>query len=357
MSAIYFALNYRFNMDFKTYNIEFTTKASLHGYSKENIDKCLNYVQPLLERKLPIIYNTTHFCALVGYKRRYINRAVIYTSYFYRDFEIPKKNNTVRKISEPLPSLKEIQYWILENILENIKISAFAKAYKKKTKLKENVRFHTNQKLVVNFDIIDFFPSIQLEQIEKIFINFGYSPLLSNLFAKLCTRNKELPQGAPTSPYLSNIFFKPIDDLIGDFCISRQIKYTRFADDLSFSGNFDVDELKSFIETTLNRFKLYLNTKKTKILRKNQRQIVTGVVVNDKTQVPFYIRNKIRQQMFFINKFGVISHKEKLKIKKDFYIPHLLGKINFILQMNPDDKEFIEYKKQLLVEKNLHPFS
>lgn len=272
-------------MDFESYKLEFTAKASLNGYSKENIDKCLKYAKPLLDKNLPIIYNTAHFCALVGYKRRYLNRAMIYTSYFYRDFDIIKKNGKLRKISEPLPSLKEIQYWILRNILEKVKISAFAKAYKRKTTLKENVRFHSNQKILINFDIKDFFPSIQLENIEEIFKNLGYSDWISNLMAKLCTRNKQLPQGAPTSPYLSNIFFKPIDDLIADYCIDKKIRYTRFADDLSFSGDFDEKDLSIFIKETLSAFQLNLNPDKTKILLRNQRQIVTGVVVNDKIHV------------------------------------------------------------------------
>lgn len=344
-------------MDFELYKKEFSLKASQNGYTKENIDKCLLYAKPLLDQKLPIIYNTSHFCSLVGYKRNYLNRAVIFTSYFYRDFEILKKNGKLRKISEPLPSLKEIQYWILNNILEKIKISAFAKAYKRKTTLKENVRYHINQKIVVNFDIKDFFPSIQLEHIEKIFINLGYSPWISNLLAKLCTRNKELPQGAPTSPCLSNIYFKPIDDLIADYCIERKIRYTRFADDLTFSGDFDYQDLAKFIEDTLKVYNFELNSSKTKILHQNQRQVVTGVVVNQKLQIPYYKRNQLRQTMFFINKFGIDNHKERLKIKNKNYISHLLGKINFVLNMNPEDIEFQNYKLQLIELRKKHPFS
>lgn len=343
-------------MDFETYKVEFEIKASRNGYSEENITKCLNYAKPLLEQKLPVIYNTSHLCLLVGYKMRFIKRAVIYTSYFYRDFEVLKKNGKKRKISEPLPSLKEIQYWILLNILEKIKVSAFAKAYKRKTSIKENVRFHSNQEIVVNFDIVDFFPSIKLKDIEAIFKDLGYSDLISNLLAKLCTRNKELPQGAPTSPYLSNIFFKPIDDIIANYCISKNIRYTRFADDLTFSGDFDTEELKDFIFKTLSNFDLKVNEDKTNILRRNQRQLVTGIVVNEKLQVPFYKRNKLRQEVFFIKKFGIIDHKKHLKINNKNYISHLLGKVNFILQMNKSDKEFIEYKEFLIQLKKENPF-
>jgi len=342
-------------MDFETYKIEFETKASILGYSQENIFKCLRYAEPLIEKKIPIIYNTSHLSALVGYNKRFLKRAVIYTSYFYRDFEILKKNGTKRQISEPLPSLKEIQTWILKNILEKVKVSAFAKAYKKKITIIENVRLHQNKKTVVNYDIVNFFPSITIKEIDKIFKSLGYSELISNLLAKLCSRNNALPQGAPTSPYLSNIFFHQIDDEIANYCLDRDIRYTRFADDLTFSGDFDVIELDEFLRLTLSNFNLSVNEQKKKILNKNQRQIVTGVVVNEKLQVPFYKRNKLRQELFYIKKLGIESHKKNLNIKSKNYISHLLGRINFILHINPTDIEFINYKKVLIDLKKTHP--
>ena len=201
-------------MKFEQYKQEFEIKASNSGYTAENIERCLNYARPLIDKGFPVIYNTSHLSVLVGYRKDYIKRAVVYTPYFYRDFEIKKKNGKMRKISEPLPSLKEIQDWILVNILEVEKVSPFAKAYRKKVGLLENVKFHKNQPKVLTLDLKDFFPSIKTENVELIFRSFGYSVLISSLLSKLCTRDSCLPQGAPTSPYLSNIFFKRADDLI-----------------------------------------------------------------------------------------------------------------------------------------------
>ncbi|MBP7821341.1 MAG: RNA-directed DNA polymerase [Saprospiraceae bacterium] len=335
-------------MKFEHYKQEFEIKASNSGYSVENIERCLNYAKPLIDKGFPVIYNTSHLSVLVGYRKDYIKRAVVYTPYFYRDFEIKKKNGKMRKISEPLPSLKEIQDWILVNILEVEKVSPFAKAYRKKVGLIENVKFHKNQPKVLTLDLKDFFPSIKIENVELIFRSFGYSVLISNLLSKLCTRDSCLPQGAPTSPYLSNIFFKSADDIIFKYCLDNDIRYTRYADDLSFSGNFDDKKLLELVENTIRPMGLSLHPDKIKIMKPNERQTVTGIVVNEKPQVVFHKRNKLRQEMYYIIKFGLQDHIQRKSIKYRNYIEHLLGKINFILQLNPKDTEFQNYKEHLI---------
>lgn len=342
-------------MNYNFYKTEFTKKALEQGYSAENIDKCLRYAEPLLQRGLPIIYNTTHFSALVGYNKTYINRATIYSSYFYRRFSIKKRNGGIRRIEEPLPSLKQIQRWILDNILEKVEISPFAKAYRRKGGLKENVRFHTNQESVLNIDIKDFFPSIHLRNVEHIFKNLGYSDLISNLLAKLCTRNTLLPQGAPTSPYLSNIFLKEFDNEISKYCIENKIKYTRYADDLTFSGSFNEGSLLNLVAEKTTLLGLDLNHTKTRISKKNSRQQVTGIVVNEKAQVPSFTRKKIRQDLYYIKQKGIVDHKKFRGIKKSNYLSHLLGKVNFVLTFSPDDNEFIEYKNILIDLKKKYP--
>lgn len=335
-------------MDFEQYKKEFGLKASNLGYTAENIQRCLNYAKPLIEKGFPVIYNTSHLSVLVGYKKDYLKRAVVYTPYFYRDFEIKKKNGKMRKISEPLPSLKEIQDWILVNILEVEKVSPFAKAYRKKVSLIENVKFHKNQPKVLTLDIKDFFPSIKTENVESIFRSFGYSTLISNLLSKLCTRDGYLPQGAPTSPYLSNLFFKSADDIIIKYCLGNDIRYTRYADDLSFSGSFEENELIELVKNTVEAMNLSLHPNKIKVMKPNDRQTVTGIVVNEKPQVVFHKRNKLRQEMHYIIKFGIHDHMERKKIKYKNYIEHLLGRINFVLQLNPQDTEFQKYKEHLV---------
>lgn len=334
-------------MNFEQYKKVFEKEASNSGFTEQNIIRCLNYAEVLFSNNVPVIYNTSHLSVLVGYNKRYIKRAVVYTPYFYRDFKILKRNGKYRDISEPLPSLKEIQIWILKNILYNVSISPFAKAYRKKVSIIENLRFHKNQPKVFTLDLENFFPSIQGASIEMIFSELGYSQMLSNLLAKLCTRDNSLPQGAPTSPYLSNIFFKMADDLIVKYCLINKIRYTRYADDLSFSGEFDEKQLLKVVTEFVNDIGLTINESKTKLMLPSTRQTVTGIVVNEKPQVVFHKRNKLRQDLYYIKKYGLAEHITHRKIKQSNYLEHLIGKVNFVLQINPEDKEFQEYKTLL----------
>lgn len=338
------SINDFIKMEFEHYKIDFLKVALDSGYSEQNITKCLNYAKTLYDNKLPVIYNISHLSSLVGYKKEYIKRACSHPSFFYRDFEILKKNGKKRTISEPLPSLKEIQLWILENILNNITLSPFAKAYRKKVTLKENLKFHKNQPKVFTLDIDNFFPSIKIHNVYNIFLELGYSDLLSITLSKLCTKDNTLPQGAPTSPYLSNIYFKKADERISKYCIERKIMYTRYADDLSFSGDFNEIELYNIVKEVTSELGFLLNESKTKLMRPNTRQTVTGIVVNKSPQVVFYKRNELRNDMYFIKKYGIEEHIKIRKIKQKNYLEHLMGKIGFVLQINPQDKEFKDYK-------------
>lgn len=339
-------------MDFLKYKKYFTAEAYKMGLSRRSIQHCLDYAEVLVSQNVPIIYNPTHLSALVGYKKEYLKKAALHTSYFYRNFEITKKNGKKRPISEPLPSLKEIQIWILENILEKVPVSPFAKAYKPKTSLTENLKFHKNQPKVFTLDLENFFPSIRIELVEKVFLELGYSKMVSNLLAKLCTKDNILPQGAPTSPYLSNLIFKEADTIISEFCKQRKIKYTRYADDLSFSGDFDENELLDKVTETIKNLSLHINESKTKLMTPDMRQTVTGIVVNEKPQVTFSKRNELRQAMYYIMKFGFEEHRVYKEINQANYLEHLLGKINFVLQINPNDFEFLRYKALLIDLKN-----
>lgn len=334
-------------MDFAHYKEAFIKEAHKTGYSLTNIQRCLDYAEALYLHQVPVIYNPTHLSGLVGYKKEYLKKASLFPNYFYRDFEVAKKNGGKRLISEPLPSLKEIQIWILRNILYKVPSSAFAKAYRPAVTLLENLRFHKKQPKVFTLDLENFFPSIRVEAIENEFLKLGYSKIISKLLSRLCTRDGSLPQGAPTSPYLSNLIFKEADAAIASYCKERKIRYTRYADDMSFSGNFDENKLLKKITEIVQNMGLEINTKKIKLMTPNMRQTVTGVVVNQKPQVIFHKRNELRQDLYYINKFGIEEHKVFKKINQRNYLEHLLGKINFVLQINPKDAEFIKYKALL----------
>jgi RNA-directed DNA polymerase len=325
----------------------FTQKALENGFSSDYINKCLSYANPLLENNLPVVYNVNHLSGLVGYNVSYIKRAVKFQKYFYREFEIEKLNGKKRTLYEPLPSLKEIQLWILNEILYKLKVSRYAKAYVPKRSIKEHAIYHTDEQFVFTLDIKKFFNSIKFEYVESLFRNSGYSEKMSNLFAKLCFRDNELPQGAPTSPYISNLILKEFDSAVSNYCMENKIKFTRYADDLAFSGNLNAEEIEKLVKDELSKIGLELNDDKRKLMKPNQPQLISGIIVNKKAQLPKKVRNSLRNEMYYIKKFGIENHLEQTKQKKTNYIKHLLGRINYLLQINPRDKEFIEYRKFL----------
>lgn len=337
-------------MDYLDYSEKFRKKALIAGYSESEISYYLNYAKPLFDNNLPVIYNTSHLAALTGYSTRYIKKAVLYTKYFYRTFYVLKKNGKKRTINEPLPSLKEIQLWINENILRNVKPSKFAKAYIKNKSILDNVKYHKGKKHIYTLDVKDFFPSISTKTIESFFYKIGYSDSLSNLLAKLCCLNGGLAQGAPTSPALSNLILYNFDEEVGKFAVENDLRYTRYADDLTFSFNhkFNEDEILNKVNSLLKlviHSDLKLNHSKTKLLKPSNRQIVTGIVVNEFPQAPKNYRKEIRKEVYYINKFGLKSHLNKINEVRGSYLFHLLGKINYVLAVNPHDNEIKIYKK------------
>ena len=352
-------------MDFELYKKQFREKALNSGFSEEIIIKCLNYSENLLSKNLPIIYNSYHLAGLVGYQHTYLSRAISSTEFFYRKFKIQKKNGNYREISEPLPSLKEIQYFILKEILYKQKVSRYCKSYIPKKKFREYLKYHTNEKQVLTLDIENFFPSINFDNIFNYFFEIGYSKDVAFYLSNLCTYSTKakkgekvdytkrfLPQGAPTSPYLSNLVLIKFDDAVANYCGDKQIKYTRYADDMAFSGKqIEKDNLVQFVEQELKKIGLKLNKEKTNFMKQNVKQIISGVVVNKKLQLPKNERNNIRKTMYFISKYGLENHQKKTNEKRDYYLLHLLGKIQYGLTLNPEDKELIKYKEILIEEK------
>lgn len=193
----------------ESYAERFTITALAAGYSQSYVDYFIAYAKKIFDQKLPIIYDQYHFSLLVGYRANYLRKATNSPERFYREFTVPKKAGGERAISEPLPSLKEVQRWILDEILVKIPISGYAKAFRKKRSIKDNAVFHVGKPLVLTIDVEDFFGSLRHSKVFALFINLGYSSPLANMLTRLYTLKGSLPQGAPTSPAISNILNEP----------------------------------------------------------------------------------------------------------------------------------------------------
>lgn len=307
--------------------------------SSEYTQRYIAYSKKLYDNNLPIISSPEHFSLLVGMEHQYVCNMAYASERFYRRFSIPKSNGNLRIIDEPLPDLKFVQSWILNNILEKCNVSDYAKAYLKGRTLKHNARFHKSQKVVVTLDIKNFFPSISIKEVTTIFEKIGYFHNLSCFLAHLCCLNNVLPQGAPTSPYLSNLRMVSLDKAISEYALPKKIRYTRYADDLTFSGDFNPHFLINDISKMVFDEGFSINPQKTRVARSNTRQEVTGIVVNSHMQIAKEKRKAIRQQVYYIRKFGLESHLEHINENRANYLNHLLGQINFALFVNPTDKE------------------
>lgn len=335
-------------MNWDIYSSKFDKQAIKFGLSKAQITACLEYAFNLHSKNVPIIYEQRHLSLLVGYKESYLRRVSNDPRKFYRTFSIPKKSGGKRIISEPLPSLKEIQQWVLREILYTQRFNPFAKAFIPNRSIRQNARFHVGQKIVLTIDITNFFGSIPYRDILNLFRHLGYSVSVSTILSKLCCLNGVLPQGAPTSPALSNLILNDFDKRISSFSISKQIRYTRYADDMTFSGDFDPGMVIKFVRNVLSDHNLRINSRKIQLRRPHQRQEVTGVVVNVKLQAPRALRRKLRQSVYYIEKFGFSSHLDWTKNSRANHIQHLIGVANFIIFINPEDKEALNLKNILI---------
>lgn len=352
-------------MEFNKYEDNFIRKAKDNNYSSDEIDEMIKYAKVLHGKNVPIIFDSIHLSLILGIDIGYLYTVSNSQKSFYRRFIIKKSDKTDRIIEEPLPILKEIHMWILENILNSVSSSIYTKAFKKNLSIKDNARFHQNQNIVICMDIKDYFGSIPEYKVYELFNKIGYSKQVSTLLAKLCCLNNSIPQGASTSPAISNLVTIDMDTELAKLAKmlsteSYNVRYTRYADDITFSGkSIDKDYLINSVNKIVKRFDFKLNTKKTRVLGRNSRQLVTGIVVNKKMQVSRNKRRELRANMYFINKFGIEDHMKTKKIteSKKEYIRKLLGIVNFVLFVNPKDVEFINYKRILNELYNLNKLS
>lgn len=215
--------------------------------------------------------------------------------YYYKK-EILKRDGTKRVLLVPNKTLKIIQKNILNHVLKGLSVSEYAMAYVKGKNIKDNVYEHVNKKTILKLDIKDFFDNITFLHIYNALPNYLFPPALKVLLIKLCTYKDYLPQGAPTSPYLSNLVMKKFDDYMGQYCLNKNISYSRYSDDLTFSGSFDVNKMIRKVDAFLNEMGFSLNTKKQRYLEK--------------------IKNKLLQGLLLIKKLIVLKIIEKILGKK-----------------------------------------
>lgn len=305
-------------------------------YSAEYIDMCVNYAISLKEKGFPIIFDTMHLSLLIGADKNIVMDYYLNTKYLYTTSILKKKNGGERIINAPSENLKFIQKWILEKILYRKECHKCSTGFIPNKSVLENATPHIGKNCIINLDIKDFFPTIKHYQVYDIFQSFGYNRHLSMIFAGLCTYNGVLPQGSPTSPYLANLVCSRLDERLEYLANKIDADYTRYADDITFSGSREVAKYLSLIKRIVVEENFTVNEKKVRVHFPYHRQSVTGLVVNKKLSIPIEAKKYMRQQIHYMKKFGVKSACEFIGVEIYAHRNYLYGMANYIKMVEKD---------------------
>ena len=269
----------------------------------------------------------------------------------YRQFQIPKKSGGMRTITAPDGELKDIML-TLAFILNELYIpTPEAMAFIPGRSIVENANQHIGQNYVLNLDLSDFFTSITANMVERNLVKLGIAPLVARDIATICTYPTTadhhvlnvVPQGAPTSPVISNICSMTLDNRLSGLARRFHVTYTRYADDITFSSNHNAyqkdGEFMKELYRIINECHFTINPQKTRLQKRGSRQEVTGITVNQRTNVSRkYIKN-LRAQ---IHK---IKHQESPTMHD---INVVWGKLDFLRMVKgAEDSTYVNYIKKL----------
>lgn len=248
----------------------------------------------------------------------------------YIRFSIPKRQGGLRTIEAPVPALKRIQRALSDILYESAPIKSCAYAFCRDGKkgIKGNADRHKRRRWVVNIDLKDFFPSIHFGRVRGLFLSdpFNCTDEVATILAQVACCDGHLAMGAPCSPIISNLICRRLDNRLIDFAKENHLTYTRYADDLTFSTNLMElpralgeivdgrlvlsDTLRTIIEKE-NGFGI--NEGKVRFSTRSNRQDVTGLIVNEKVNIPRHFIREIRGMLYAWKKYG------KLKAAKEHY--------------------------------------
>ena len=269
----------------------------------------------------------------------------------YVSFAIPKSTGGYRVLYAPKSRLKKAQRWILDHILAKVPTSAAAHGFVRRRSIHTNAAEHAAKDIVITLDLEDFFPTITYRRVRGIFQAIGYGEEVAVALAMVCTvkpaekirqflggiRHRMLPQGAPTSPALANLACRRLDARLAGLARKFGCTYTRYADDLTFSGDAAFEKtLKRFLpllRRIIGEEGFRLNRKKIHFARRGARQRVTGLVVNERPAVPRRYRRQLRAILHNAAKAGLDAQN---LTSHPHFAESLRGRIEFIRATHPD---------------------
>lgn len=242
----------------------------------------------LYARELPPLATGRTLAFLFGVSPTLVRHMASSQEQYYRSFEIPRRNRAPRRIDAPRVALKVIQRWIHDHVLPKMRVHPAATAFMPAGGIFRNAVPHVAAANILKVDVREFFPSIPRNLVFRAFRELSFNGVVSRQLTLLVTYNDGLPQGAPTSPVLSNAVMYPVDEALGRLAIEWNSQYTRYADDITFSSDehrFNPDDVLA-VEGVLGELNLTINHRKTQIIGGGFRHVVAGVSVSRSAMAP-----------------------------------------------------------------------
>ena len=326
------------------------------GVSKGLADRRSN-VERLQSLGLPVLSTPADVAAALGLSVPRLRWLAFHTEAstlsHYVHFLVPKKSGGERAICAPHAQLAAAQRWVLEQVLSKLPAHGAAHGFVPGRGILTNATPHVGSAVVVNCDLRDFFPTVSVHRVIGLFKHAGYSPAAATVLALLvteCPRRKvtfngrtwyvaagqrALPQGACTSPAISNLVSRRLDARLTGICRKLGWTYTRYADDLTFSSKKPGDKIGYLLARVRHIAQdegFAVNEAKTRVLKPAARQVVTGVVANVHPSAPRPLRRRLRAILHNAGKTGLAAQNRRHDPK---FPAWLEGTIEFVHMVNP----------------------
>ena len=249
----------------------------------------------LANKGLPPVVSTQCLATLFGFTTTFVYAMKDHSWKYYRNFSI-RKGKKKREIQAPKVSIKVIQKWFGFHLAKHLRFDDYVYGFIEGRSAIDAAAFHTEAKWIYSVDIKDFFPSTKKQVLIPSLKSLGYSDDACNLITSLCCYYDALPQGAPSSPVLSNLAMKDIDVKLQQLSLQHNIRFTRYADDIVFSGKSDFPlELKDQVKVLFEQSCWELSPQKEYFAQLPNRLKVHGLLVHqEKPRLTKGYRNKIR---------------------------------------------------------------
>ncbi len=333
----------------------------LHGVGNQPLFRHRQGRRVLQEHDLPMIADLAELRQLLGIKSPnqlgYFLLASDQRNGPYTRFTIPKRGGGERVICAPKLQLRWIQRQILDKILAKVTPHQAAHGFVPGRSTVTNAAMHRGAALLLKFDLKDFFPTIHYHRVMGLFASLGYyvgdgrfgteddAKRVAPTLARLCCYAPDpeawegvvLPQGAPTSPAISNLVCRRLDARLEGLARSKEGVYTRYADDLTFSfkddKSLDLGRFRWWVDQVCHQEGFFVNQAKYRVIRASQRQLVTGIVVNDELRIPREDRRRFRAMLHNCRKHGLESQARDLGDLPSY----LRGFASYVHMVHPEE--------------------